>query len=230
MFIGHYGVSLAAKRAAPRLSLGLLFLAVQFLDVVFSVLVLAGVEKLRIVPGFTQYNPYDLYWMPYSHSLLGGAVWSLLCGAAGFAILRRLPAHERVMAAAVLGAAVFSHFVLDALVHTPDLPLGLSAGSTKIGLGLWNHRALAVAAELASLCAGGLLYLRWSQPRTKAARMATGGFGLALVALTVSTPFLPDPASGAAFALQALAGYLALAGAAWWVDRGRDPRAPAAEW
>jgi len=76
MFIGHYGVSLAAKRYNPTLSLAMLFLAVQFLDVFFSLFVLTGIEKMRIVHGFTAFNPYDLFFMPYSYSLLGALVWS----------------------------------------------------------------------------------------------------------------------------------------------------------
>ena len=80
MFIGHYGVSFAAKRCTPRTSLGVLFLAVQLLDVLFTIFVLMGVEKLRIVPGFTEYNAYDLYYMPYSHSLAGSLGWSAAAG------------------------------------------------------------------------------------------------------------------------------------------------------
>src|SRR5436190_16588070 len=86
MFIGHYGVSFAAKRFTPRTSLGTLFLAVQLLDVLFAIFVLAGVERLRIVPGFTQYNPYDLYYMPYSHSLVGAFGWSAAAGLLALAL------------------------------------------------------------------------------------------------------------------------------------------------
>src|SRR5262245_18408333 len=80
MFIGHYGVALAVKRVVPRISLGWSFVAVQLLDVIFSILVLFGVEKLRIVHGFTAYNPYDLYFMPYTHSLVGSIGWSVAFG------------------------------------------------------------------------------------------------------------------------------------------------------
>jgi hypothetical protein len=223
MFIGHYGVAAAAKRSRPLLSLGALFVAVQFLDVVFAVLVLAGIEKLRIVPGFTAYNPYDLYWMPYSHSLLGALVWSGLFAASAFFWYRRAPVPQRAGASLILGAAVFSHFLLDIPMHTADLPLGFGAGSPKIGLGLWNHRAIATAAELAVLFAGGLLYLRGSRARTPGARTATTVFGVVLVLLTLVTPFMPDPSSGSAFAVQALASYLVLAAAAEWVGRRRVP-------
>ena len=221
MFIGHYGVSLAAKRYSPRSSLLALFLAVQFLDVLFAVFVLAGVEKMRIIPGFTAYNPYDLYWMPYSHSLAGAFGWSVLAAAASWLVARRLPTVRRAVAAAVLGVAVFSHFLLDVPMHTPDLPLAFGAGSPKIGLGLWNHRFVAVAAELAVLAAGGFLYLNASRPVSRAFAIASGVFGVVLVALTLATPFMPAPPSARAFAVQALASYLVLAAVAAFVGRGR---------
>lgn len=221
MFVGHYGVSLGVRPRAPRLSLGVLFLAVQFLDIVFAILVLAGVEKMRIVPGFTAFNPYDLYRMPYSHSLLGSLVLSVLVGAGGFLWLRRHPLRQRFTTAAILGAAVFSHFLLDVPMHTADLPLGPGAGSPKIGLGLWNHRVASIAAEFVVLVAGGVLYLRSSRARTQGARIATGVFGAVLVALTLATPFMPDPPRPSSFGVQALVFYLALAAAAEWIDRRR---------
>jgi hypothetical protein len=225
VFIGHYGVSLAAKRLRPRTSLAALFLAVQLLDVLFALFVLAGIEKLRIVPGFTAYNPYDLYSMPYSHSLAGALVWSALTCLAFLAIARRLPPRQRLWTAAILGAAVFSHFVLDVPMHTPDLPLGFSAASPRIGLGLWNHRWAAVAAELAVLVAGGILYLRASRP-TRRPSWTTIVFGALLVAATVATPFFPDPPSARAFAVQALVFYGLLALAARFFERRRPLEEP----
>src|SRR3954453_19697382 len=120
MFVGHYGVSLAAKRWAPKLSLGWLFLTVQTLDLLFASFVLLGIEKLAIVPGFPAYNPYDLFFMPYSHSLVGALVWSAL-----FALLARalLGRNGGRAAAIVIGACVFSHWVLDVPMHTADMPL-----------------------------------------------------------------------------------------------------------
>ena len=224
MFVGHYGVSFASKKPSPRLPLSVLFLAVQLLDILFAVFVLLGVEKLRIVHGFTKYNPYDLYWMPYTHSLLGAAFWSVATALVALAAARRLRSRDRRIAAGVLGAAVFSHFVLDVPVHTRDMPLGLEAGSPKIGLGLWNHPVAAVAAELAVLIAGSLVYLRATRARSRGFAAGTGIFGVALVALTIATPLMPDPPSDRAFALQALAFYAILAAAAGFVDRGRTPR------
>jgi hypothetical protein len=218
MFIGHYGVSLALKRADPRLSLGLLFIAVQLLDVLFSVFVFGGVEKMRIVPGFTEYNPYDLYFMPYTHSLVGALGWAALAFA-GVLLLRRAP----LFGALLVGLAVFSHFLLDVLVHTPDLPLA-GEQTAKLGFGLWNHRWVALGLELACLAVGLALYLRSSRPRTAGARRVTLGIAALLVLLTIATPFLPPPASPNAFAVQALVSYLALAGLAVWLDRSRVSR------
>ncbi|HEY2796580.1 MAG TPA: hypothetical protein VGK26_01710 [Thermoanaerobaculia bacterium] len=224
MFVGHYGVALASKKPAPRLSLGLLFLAVQLLDILFALFVLLGIESLRIVHGFTAYNPYDLYRMPYTHSLLGALLWSAATTLVALASLRRLRSRDRRIAALLLGAAVFSHFLLDVPMHTPDLPLGLAADSPRIGLGLWNHRWAAVMAELLVLAGGAAVYLRATRARSRRAALGAGAFAVALVLITVATPLMPDPPSDRAFAVQALVLYGVLAALAEWVDRSREPR------
>src|SRR5882724_4617669 len=131
MFVGHYGVSFAARRSAASVPLWVLFIAVQLLDVAWAPLVLLGVEKVRIVPGITASNPLDLYYMPYTHSLLATLLWS-----AGAYFLCRLLAPRGLGEAAglVLALAVFSHWILDLLVHRPDLPL--YDNTAKVGLGL----------------------------------------------------------------------------------------------
>ena len=210
MFIGHYGVSFAAKRFTPRTSLGTVFLAVQLLDVLFAIFVLAGVEKLRIVPGFTEYNPYDLYYMPYSHSLAGSLGWS---AAAGLLVL----ASGGQGVARWIAAAVWSHFLLDVPMHTPDMPI-LGNDSMKIGLGLWRHRDVAVATELVTL---GIALWIWRHATTFTpwGRTRTIAFSGLLVALTVATPFLSPPPDASQFAWQALAGYVVLAALAGLLDR-----------
>lgn len=215
MFIGHYGVSLAIKRVNPRLSLGGLFLAVQLLDLLFFSFVLLGIEKLRIVPGFTEYNSYDLYFMPYSHSLAGALVWSVLMFGA-IALARRAPMN----AAWLMGLAVFSHFVLDVPMHTPDLPL-LGPDSPRLGLGLWNHRWMALACELACVGGGLWLYLRATRPRGTRGRVAALTVSALLLGVTIATPFLPSSPDVKADAVQALLAYAALAGLAVWLDRSR---------
>jgi len=116
--------------------------------------------------------------------------------------------------AALIGVAVFSHFVLDVPMHTPDLPLAWR-GTPKIGLGLWNHRAVSLALELIALGAGLLLYVRGRKPL----RARFWIFAATLAAVTLSTPFMPPPGGPAAFAIQALFAYLVLALWAGWVDK-----------
>ena len=217
MFIGHYGVSLAAKRWAPGLSLGWLFLAVQGLDVLFGTFVLLGIEQMAIVPGFTAYNPYDLIFMPYSHSLLGALAWSVVVAV----IARLLLGRAAGTTALVLGACVLSHWVLDVPMHTPDLPLA-GNDSAKVGLGLWRHRDLSLAAELVALWAGVLVWWRATGGGTRArARTIAVAFLGVLTALLLATPFMPAPQGPVAFAITALASYAALAACAAWVDRSR---------
>src|SRR6476619_5203602 len=119
MFVGHYGVAFAAKPVGKHVPLWVWFIAVQWLDVIWSILVLMGIEKLRIVPGFTEANALDLYYMPFTHSLPGSLILSLIFGA----IVATLVTNNRVQTLLFVAAACFSHWMLDLVVHTPDLPL-----------------------------------------------------------------------------------------------------------
>ena len=154
MFVGHYGPSLAIKASWNSIPLWVLFVAVQLLDVCWSIFVLLGVEKVRIVPGITATNPLDLYYMPYTHSLIGTLFWSV-AAAIGYHLFRKADGWSP---AVLVGVAVFSHWVLDFLVHRPDLPL--YADSFKVGLGLWNYRVLAFVLEIVVLFSGMYLYLK----------------------------------------------------------------------
>ena len=159
MFVGHFAVALAAKRVTPRLSLPLLFGAVQLLDILWPLFMVLGVEHARIVPGLMAGSPLDLYDIPYSHSLVMSLVWSLLV-AAPFVVMKR--ARE----AAVLAVCVFSHFILDLITHRPDLPLA-PGSNVKFGLGLWNFPAAEVAVEAAIFLAGIVVYLRATTARKR---------------------------------------------------------------
>ena len=155
MFVGHYGVALAAKTERNRIPLWVLFVAVQLLDFIWAPLVLLGIEKVRIVPGITATSPLDLYYMPYTHSLVGALVWSGLAY-----LLHKVLAGERSSNAAALlvGFAVFSHWLLDLIVHRPDL--AIYDDTLKVGLGLWNYKGIEFAVEIAVLVIGMVLYLR----------------------------------------------------------------------
>jgi len=212
MFVGHYGVAFAAKRMAPLVPLWTLFMAVQLLDVAWAPLVLLGVEKVRIVPGITATNPLDLYHMPYTHSLVGALLWS----AAGYAVYRLVRAHERVIGALVVAAAVFSHWVLDLLVHRPDLPL--YDDTAKVGLGLWNFPRLAFGLEAACLFAGVWLYLDAGARRGT----ATVTFAFVMLAIQAFIFFGPPPASDVAIASTALLSYATFAGVARLLEGKAD--------
>jgi hypothetical protein len=212
MFVGHYGPSFAAKKLEPSVPLWVLFLAVQFLDVLWAPFVLLGVEKVRIVPHFTASNALDLYYMPYTHGLLTALGWSVLAGISYHVVAR--PMHRR--AAVLVGLAVFSHWILDFIVHVPDLPL--YDNSAKVALGLWNAGVLAYCLESVVLLGGIWFYLRDRHART----MRTWAFGIVLLAIQAYDAFLaPPPASDRALAVMALIAYAVFAVAIWWLeDRG----------
>src|ERR1700694_2372461 len=175
MFIGHYGPSFAIKAIRPAIPLWPLFIAVQLVDVAWAVLVLLGVEKVRIVPGITASNPLDLYYMPYTHSL---AAAILLAGAA-IVCGKPLRGVRDWSAAVLVGVAVFSHWFLDFLVHRPDL--ALYDNRAKVGLGLWNHPVIALSLEALFLFGGMVLYLRRTKPLTTIGRVGPPIFGVLIL-------------------------------------------------
>jgi hypothetical protein len=221
LFTGHYSFSFAGKALAgksgdqnsdKRIPLWLLFIAVQFIDVLWSIFVLLGIEKVRIVPGITASNALDLYYMPYTHSLLGVLCWSALA----YVACQLVPSLRGKRSGLILAGAVFSHWILDLIVHRPDLALYDSVG--KMGFGLWNYRGAAFALEMAVLlCGAAVLY------RTVVHKVRLAGFVVFLAALQVfGTFFFPPPPSDHAAAMTALSLYVVLALIAWWVDRD-DP-------
>lgn len=212
MFIGHYGVAYAAKTVAPKVPLAAYFLAVQALDVLFSIFVLSGVEHMEIVHKYTSYNPYRLYDMPITHSLVGSLGWAVAVSIV--AALLRLPRRESLW----LGLAVFSHFILDLTVHTPDLSIA-GNDTAKFGLGLWNNVPAVLVLELLVLLGGWLLFSRSKRSDATFPKQRNRIFVGILVLLTVATPFMPDATSPTAFAVQALGAYFALAWASAWSVR-----------
>ena len=215
MFIGHYGVSFAFKSVEKSLPLWLLFLAVQFVDVLWAIFVLTGIEKVRIVPGITATNPLDLYFMPYTHSLIGAAAWSLLA----FAVYKFLRGNATV-GAIYLGAAVFSHWILDLIVHRPDLPL--FDDSAKVGLGLWNYPAIAFGLEIVLLFGGIFLYMRATTTESLIGRFGMPVLGILLIGVQSIVFFGAPPESPAAAATTALIAYFLFAALTFWLERYRS--------
>lgn len=215
MFVGHYGVSFAVKKVDTSIPLWILFLAVQWLDVIWAPLVLLGVEKVRIVPGFTATNPLDLYYMPYTHSLLAAVLWSAAM-AGVYHFLRR----SSGKASLLVGLAVFSHWILDFVVHVRDLPLYDNAA--KVGLGLWNRPILAFGLEAVLLLGAAAIYLQ-RQPGRRKSILA---FSFVMLAVQAYIFFGPPPVSSSAIAATALGAYGLFALLIWFLaDRPRAAHA-----
>ncbi|MFY9601157.1 MAG: hypothetical protein WB540_17280 [Pseudolabrys sp.] len=215
MFIGHYGPSLACKAWKPAIPLWVLFVAVQLVDIIWALLVLLGIEKARIVPGITATNPFDLYYMPFTHSLPGATFWSV--GAA--VAYRAMAPAQKWTAAVIVGGAVFSHWILDLIVHRPDLALYDDA--YKVGFGLWNYPAIAFVLEIALLFGGIVLYMRATAPVDAIGRYGMVILGGIAVVLQAYVFFGPPPVSDTAFALTALELYFAFAVAVYWLEGRR---------
>ncbi len=213
MFVGHYGVSYAARSLAPRVPLWVLFIATQWMDVVWSVLVLLGIEKLNIVPGFTEANALDLYYMPYTHGLPGSIVVSLI-----FGLIVALCVSERRMFTLFLVAGVsFSHWILDLIVHVADLPL--YDNSAKVGFGLWRHVALSFPLELIVLGLGAWIYSRRMTFTSAKGGYIFWAFVIFLGVVQVYANFGPPPTSPTAMAISALVLYVLLAFLAAWTEK-----------
>ncbi len=216
MFIGHFGLALAAKRVAPRTSLGTLVAASELVDLAWPVLVLAGVERVRIAPGTTAMTPLDFESYPWTHSALLAVAWAV-----AFALVYRRRTGYRVGAWTV-GALVFSHWVLDLVTHRPDLALW--PAGPKVGLGLWNSVPGTLAVEVAIFLAGTWLYATATRPRTAAGRWVFTGFVVFLLVAYLGNVFGAPPPSADAVALVGILGGAVLVAWAWWADRLREPR------
>jgi hypothetical protein len=216
MFLGHYGVALGSKKAAPSVSLGTLMFAAQLADLLWPIFLLMGLEHVRIDPGNTVVTALDFYDYPITHSLLGALAWSGVFGALYFLVRR----HAR--AAWVVAAVVFSHWVLDLIVHRPDLPL-VPSSPTRVGLGVWNSLPATLVVEFGLYLLGVVLYLR-----ATAARDAVGRY--ALWALVVLLPLIylvnltsPPPPNSMVVAVSALGLWLFVPWG-YWIDRHRTSR------
>ena len=196
MFVGHYSVAFAAKSDRNKIPLWVLFIAVQFLDYIWATLLLLGIEKLRVIKGFTAGSMLDSYFHPYSHSLIAAVIWSVMAALIYKGICSRHPfdsaqgklSHYSNAAPLIIGLAVFSHWILDLIAHPRDL--AIYDNTWKVGFGLWNYRDPEFGLEIAMLAAGILLYLaRNVMPAIR--KGAAIAFGFALVIVQIGDTYVP---------------------------------------
>jgi len=215
MFIGHFGVGFGAKGAAPKVSLGSLFLAAQFIDLLWPTFLLLGIEQVRIDPAATKVTPLDFEYYPISHSLLAVAGWAVLLAVA-YQLLRR----DR-RGAVMLGLAVVSHWLLDAIVHRPDLPL--YPGSAYLaGFNLWSSLSATLAIELLIFVLGVWMYLRVTEPSDAVGKWALCVLIVFLVVIYLANLFGSPPPNVTALAWVGQAQWLLVAWG-YWIDRHRRP-------
>jgi len=214
MFIGHFGVAFAAKRYSPRTSLGTMFLAAQLADLLWPILLLAGIEQVEIVP--TSKNPFltlDFINFPWTHSLVAECVLGAVFAAVIYAACRD------TRRALIVGLLVPSHWLLDVVVHVPDLPL-YPGGSARFGLGLWRSPAATIVVECIVFFAGVFVYARSTNARDRIGRYGFWLLVLFLLGLYYASAAGPLPPNVKSLAVTALVGW-PLTLWPWWIDRHR---------
>ena len=213
MFIGHFAVGFAAKRAAPRASLGTYIAATCFLDMLWPVFLLLGIEQVRIAPGITAFSPFDFVSYPWSHSLVMALLWSVVFGGAHY-LFRRDAATAKM-----LGFVVFSHWILDWVTHRPDLPIAPGL-AFRTGLGLWNSIPATIAVEVTMFLVAGWWYERATEALDGVGRWAWYALVFVLLASYGASISPPHPGQERLMAWGAMATWLFIPWAAW-TDRHR---------
>jgi membrane-bound metal-dependent hydrolase YbcI (DUF457 family) len=216
MFIGHFGLSLGAKKIAPQVSLGTMFIATQFVDILWPFLLVADVEHVKITPGFTEMNAFEFIHYPYTHSLLMGLVWGAVVGGIYYLIKKDL------RGTLVVGLGVVSHWFLDAIVHVADLPL-TPFGETKVGLGMWNHVSITLILEGTIFFTGLYFYMTSTRAKNRIGRWGLWSLVTLLVLFTVSGFFTPPPTGPLLNMFISFTTLMAIiVGLAYWVDANRE--------
>jgi hypothetical protein len=216
MFIGHFAIGFAAKKAAPKTSLGTLILSVQLLDLLWPILLILGLEHAHIQPGNTAFTPLDFYDYPISHSLLTVVAWGLLFGVVYYAIRRY------TRGAWILAAGVLSHWILDFITHRPDLPL-MPGPSAYVGLGLWNSIPATMIVEGLLFALGVFLYVRSTEANDRSGRIGFWALVGVLAFIWIGNAFGSAPPNEAALGWIGLATWLFVPWG-YWIDRHRKPR------
>ncbi len=214
MFIGHFGAGFGAKRIDAKPSLGTLFLAAQFIDLLWPVFLLLGVENVTVVPGNTAFNPLEFTYYPFSHSLFFVLIWALVFGG-GYYLFKK-----SLKTSLVLGALVLSHWFLDLIVHVPDLPL-FPWNDFKLGLGLWNSVPFTILLEGGIFIFGFYLYAASTKAKNKKGIIGLWSLIFFLAFIYVMNLFSSPPPSGDAIGIVGLSQWLLIIWG-YWVGRNRE--------
>lgn len=214
MFIGHFGVGLAAKKIDHEPSLGTLFFASQFIDLLWPLFLLIGLEKVKIDPGNTAFTPLDFYYYPFSHSFLGVLLWAIAFGIIYFLI------KKRIGSSVLLGGLVMSHWVLDLITHRPDLPL-FPWSDLKVGFGLWNSIGLTITVEGLIFVVGSYLYFKITKAVNVKGKVGLWSLLVFLCIVYVLNIFRPPPSSAEPIAFVGLSQWLLVAWG-YWIDKNRS--------
>ncbi len=214
MFIGHFALGLGAKRFVPAVSLGTLFLAVKFADLLWPTLVLLGVEYFEISPGITTVTPLDFVSYPYSHSLVMSLLWAALFAGVYFATNRK-----RQYAAMILAVLVFSHWCLDFVTHRPDMPITVG-GDLRVGLGLWHSLPATLLVEMSLFILAIYMYLKSTKAKNKVGTYAFWGLIVFLTLINFANLFGPPPPDSNTVAWSAQALWIVVAWG-YWIDHNR---------
>jgi hypothetical protein len=214
MFIGHYGAGFAGKKFSKSASLGTYFMAAQWVDLIWPILILLGIEKVEIEPGISSVTPLNFSYYPFTHSLAGVLVWAILFGTIYYYI------KKNYKTSIILGLLVLSHWFLDLLVHIPDLPIFPGAG-IKVGFGLWNSFAATLIVEGLVFAAGLYFYLKTTKSKNKIGTFALWGLVVFLVAIYISNLFGPPPPSAEAIGLVGNSQWLIILWG-YWINKNRE--------
>ena len=213
MFIGHFGTGFAGKIADKKVSLGTMFLAAQFIDLLWPFFLLLGLEKVKIDPGNTAFTPLDFVYYPFSHSFLAVLIWAILFGIIYFLVRKNLKG------AIVLSVLVLSHWILDLLTHKPDLPLTFW-DNYKVGFGLWNSVYLTLIVEIGIFISGIFLYLKVTKAKNKIGTYSLWSLGIFLAIVYLINIVGPPPPEVDAIGYVGLSQWLLVAWA-YWIDKNR---------
>jgi len=220
MFVGHYAAAFALKGKEKGASLGMLFIATQFVDILFFPFVLAGIENLKFVEGFTATNNFNMDYYPFTHGLLGAFFWSLIFYILYLFFFAKKKANKKSIAL-VMALGVLSHWFTNLIVHSPDLPLVV--GEPKFGFGLWNNTILTYAAEAVLLIGALIFYLKKTKAITSSGKYAASVFVAFLLLVNYLNLFvLPANEEIVSLTISALASYFLFAGIAHFVDKKRS--------